>query len=145
MLRFDAQLPAVYDLPQLVSLTRTRYPSCEAVNKVDMAGGSFIAVYWDNWSPTASSLTAWRADVAAHVPTHPTAAELEATRADNEATLRQRALPALTANDNFIAATKPSTAAAQASAAYDAAVRLSKECNALIQLLLNNLDTLHIT
>lgn len=54
----------------------------------------------------------------------------------NLLTLRSRAAAALTANATFLAAAKPGTAAAQASAAYDQTVRLTKECNALIRLLL---------
>lgn len=54
----------------------------------------------------------------------------------NVDTLRARSAAALTANATFLAAAKPGTAAAQASAAYDQTVRLTKECNAVIRLLL---------
>jgi hypothetical protein len=54
----------------------------------------------------------------------------------NEATLRSRVAAALAANATFMAAAKPGTAAAQASAAYDQTVRLTRECTALIRLLL---------
>lgn len=60
---------------------------------------------------------------------------------DNEARLVSRAVAALEANEAFLAAAKPGTGAAQASAAYDQAVRLTRECSALIRLLLRLLDT----
>lgn len=50
--------------------------------------------------------------------------------------LRPRVALALAANATFLAAAKPGTAAAQASAAYDQATRLTKECNAVIRILL---------
>lgn len=59
----------------------------------------------------------------------------------NQATLQSRAQAALTANLNFVNQAKPGTASAQASQAYDAAVTLSKECTALIRLLLDLFDS----
>lgn len=67
-----------------------------------------------------------------------------ATTLANAQTLLQRAQAALTNNATFINATKPSTAAAQASTAYDQTVRLSRQVNALIRLLAVN-DTSTIT
>lgn len=58
----------------------------------------------------------------------------------NASTLRQRAQAALAANATFVGATKPNTASAQASAAYDQTVRLTRECSALIKLVLGLLD-----
>lgn len=58
----------------------------------------------------------------------------------NTQTIRQRAEAALTANASFIGAAKPGTAAAQASAAYDQTVRVTRECSALIRLTLGLLD-----
>lgn len=61
-------------------------------------------------------------------------------KADNEAAIRQQARQALADNRAYIAAVKPSTAAAQANAAYDATVRLSRQNNGIIRLLLSALD-----
>lgn len=60
--------------------------------------------------------------------------------AKNATTIRTRAQQALTANAAFLAAAKPGTAAAQASQAYDQAVRLTRETNALLRLVLGLLD-----
>lgn len=89
----------------------------------------------------------WSGDTAtieANVP----AAELQAavdaapadTSADNAITLRDRAEQALATNAAFIVAAKPATAAAQASAAYDASVRHARQINGVIRLLLGKLD-----
>lgn len=58
----------------------------------------------------------------------------------NGTTLRQQAVAAMAANRTFIAAVKPSTAAAQASAAYDQAVRNTRFLNGLGRLMLDLLD-----
>lgn len=55
-------------------------------------------------------------------------------------TIRQQAQQALAGNRTFVQAAKPGTAAAQASAAYDQAVALSRQQNGLIRLLLGQLD-----
>jgi hypothetical protein len=54
--------------------------------------------------------------------------------------LQDKAQAALTVNTAFVSAAKPGTAAAQASAAYDQTVRVTRECTALIRLALNLLD-----
>lgn len=59
---------------------------------------------------------------------------------DNEETIRERALAALAANRTFIQSAKPSTAAAQASAAYDQAKAQARQLNGVIRLLLGVLD-----
>lgn len=58
----------------------------------------------------------------------------------NDRTLRQQVIGHMVANRNFRAAAKPATAAAQASAAYDAAVREAAHLNALSRLVLQLLD-----
>lgn len=58
----------------------------------------------------------------------------------NEKALREKAAQALTANTAFINAAKPNTAAQVASAAYDQTKVLTRECNAVIRLLLGALD-----
>lgn len=58
----------------------------------------------------------------------------------NSATIRQAALDALAVNKAFYTLAKPATAAAQASAAFDAAQKLAKQQNGIIRLLLNQLD-----
>jgi hypothetical protein len=58
----------------------------------------------------------------------------------NSTTIRDALAQALVNNRTFIDATKPATATAQASAAYDAAVRQARQINALIRLLLGLLD-----
>lgn len=55
----------------------------------------------------------------------------------NRDSLRDQARNALGVNRTFIAAAKPSTAAAQASAAYDASVRHARQINRVIRLLLD--------
>lgn len=59
---------------------------------------------------------------------------------DNDETIRQQAVDALTANRAFVATAKPSTAAAQASAAYDQTKALTRQVNGLIRLVLGRLD-----
>lgn len=54
----------------------------------------------------------------------------------NAATLRQRAINALTTNQNYLAITTPTNAQAVAQVAV-----LTKECSGIIRLLLNQLDT----
>lgn len=58
----------------------------------------------------------------------------------NQTTLRQRARQALAINATYAAAAKPGTAAAQASAAFDATQRHAQQINRVIRLLLNELD-----
>lgn len=58
----------------------------------------------------------------------------------NDETIRSQALAALTTNRAFITTAKPSTAAAQASAAYDAAKAQARQNNGVIRLLLGLLD-----
>lgn len=90
-----APMPAAYDLDQLTALTRSRYASLVAVNTVDDAGVSSLAAYWDGWSPSAASLDLWRADVAAHVPAHPTAEEQLVAATANEASIKAQLVAAL--------------------------------------------------
>lgn len=59
-----------------------------------------------------------------------------ATQENNLASLVSKAQTALTNNTTFIGTTKPSTASAQASAAYDQAVALSRQVDAVIRVLL---------
>lgn len=59
----------------------------------------------------------------------------------NEETIRDRAAQALAANRTFITAAKPSTAALQASAAYDQAKAQARQLNGVIRLLLGHLDS----
>ena len=61
----------------------------------------------------------------------------------NADTLRDKAIQALAADLAFVNASKPSTAAAQASQAYDQAVKLTRQMIALIRLVVN--DTSDIT
>lgn len=62
----------------------------------------------------------------------------------NASTLRAKAAQALIANAAFIGQAKPGTAALQASAAYDQAVKLTRQVDALIRLLVV-VDTSTIT
>lgn len=132
MIRQLAPLPTPYRIDEVTTLTLARFPAAQGVNEVDVAGSPNAAVYFaDVNAPTPQALTAWRADVAAHVPSSaPTERELAET-------IRARAVAALAANAAFIAAAKPGTAAGQASAAYDAAVRNAKAVNGMIRLLLD--------
>lgn len=59
--------------------------------------------------------------------------------------VKQRARLALAANAQFLAAAKPGTAAAQASAAYDQAVKLTKECTGVIRQLYGLLEDISDT
>jgi hypothetical protein len=87
-------------------------------------------VLWDGdtakWTPPQGATV---------VPFDP-AVHIIATPVDvaNAATLRQALILGATADLAFINAAKPSTAAAQASAAYDAAVRCSRQLRSLILL-----------
>lgn len=75
----------------------------------------------------------------------PAPGSVAATAQANQASLYAKAQTALTNNQAFLAATKPSTAAAQASAAYDQATKLTRQVDALIRLQLAAFDTISDT
>lgn len=87
-------------------------------------------VLWDGdtakWQPPAGA-TCVPFNPATHTLTQP-------ADVANAATLRQTLLLGAAADLAFINAAKPGTAAAQASAAYDAAVRCSRQLRSLILL-----------
>lgn len=66
--------------------------------------------------------------------------DAQGTADQNRLTIQQQAIAALVANRAFITGNKPATAAAQASAAYDQAVALSRQVNALIRVQFGQLD-----
>lgn len=96
-------------------------------------------VLWDgteSWTPpTDAQLVPY--DPASHVINVPVDVQ-------NARTLRDKAAQALTANATFLGTAKPGTAATQASAAYDQAVKLTRQADAIIRLLVVN-DTSTIT
>lgn len=85
MIRHLAPRPATYSLAQLRAATVTRFPAVVDVNTVD-ADVPSLAAYFEN-GPTDATVTAWRADVAAHVPQHPTPEEVVLTAQTNEQAL----------------------------------------------------------
>lgn len=104
---------------------------------VILAGAGQTVVLPDDGTLTAAKVAAALAPILAAEQAD---AATAAAGASNRATLQQRALAALAVNAAFINAAKPGTAAAQASAAYDQAVRVTKECSALIRLALDIVD-----
>lgn len=68
------------------------------------------------------------------------AADQDNVRSNNEQQIRDAAKTAMENNRLFIQQTKPSTAAAQANQAYNQAVALSRQMNAVIRLILAELD-----
>lgn len=136
--RFDAHLPAAYDFPQVVAVTRARYQTAAAVNEVELDDGPVVAVYWDGWSPSAASLDAWRAEVAAHVPAHPTTAEQASTAAANADAIGQalddavaRLAQIVTQQTTVAAAAKDATQAGQVGQLWAAT---QAQANALIDI-----------
>ena len=84
-MRFLAPLPAPYDFDECAALSRAHFPATADVNLVDP---NSIAVYLD-LAPAQPELDAWRAAVAAHVPSG------VPKPWQNEATIRDQALAAL--------------------------------------------------
>lgn len=108
-------------------------PAGNIAEQLDGAAGTYTA-----WN-AAGAVTAQRpltADEAASLATLD-ASNAQVATAD---TLRQQAIAAMVVNRTFIAAAKPSTAAAQASAAYDQAVRNARMLNGLARIVLDLRD-----
>lgn len=96
-------------------------------------------VQWDgtaSWAPPAGAQV---------VPYNPASHVINVpVDIQNAQTLRDKAVTALAANATFLGTAKPGTAATQASAAYDQAVKLTRQIDAIIRLLVVN-DTSTIT
>lgn len=84
-------------------------------------------------------ITVTTSDGAGHETTRTVSYEVSDEQVNDE-TIRQQAAAALAANRAFVTQAKPSTASAQASQAYDQTVKLSRQNNGLIRLLLGQLD-----
>lgn len=66
---YVASLPAVYSWPQIVQTTRNQIPPpIVDISFRDTANGAVVWVLVDNPLP-AATISAWQAQVAAHVPT----------------------------------------------------------------------------
>lgn len=77
-----ATMPANRSLAQLKTMTRQMFPTCLDVNVVTNGGGDSLAVYITDPIP---DMTTWIANVAAHVPSHPTPEETDTTTQTNKA------------------------------------------------------------
>ena len=138
MIRHLAPLPSSYNLAQLRASTFSRYSLAVDVNEVDDNGVRSLAVYFEEAGPSVASLTAWRAEVAAHVPTPPSA--LEQDRAGAPDRLRQSYSSLRTWADDaaVVAAQGANVSQAQLKALFD---RFGKLADGLADLLLRlNLD-----
>lgn len=83
--RILAPMPANRSLAQLKTMTRLLFPTCLDVNVVTNNGNEdSLAVYITDPIP---DMTQWIANVAAHVPVHPTPEETDATTQTNKASI----------------------------------------------------------
>jgi hypothetical protein len=134
--RYMAPLPADYSLAQLVELSRRWFPPRAEYHVVtDDDGVEYLAVDLLERKRLRADRD-WLRAVAQHIPQHPTPEETAAAEGTVRTTIEDRARQAYDLNVAFLANASPSNAQVLAQVRL-----LTRECNALIRLVVGMLDS----